>query len=241
MTDYDAVHIRQLIDDAIAARQLVTADMLTEALAAVKRDAASETELRRTNAVVQIEQAARQALETRLSQLESDVQAIDNKMGQVLENIGALKASQDDHFDDVKALRNEVHALATATDTLLDLSRERQATTNRLADIQDKHSQLLNHLTDEGGERAEELVRLESSMTSLQAATVANQTKLERIAVRIDQVDDVLTGLDLFVTMVTSKRAQSIILGGAALLISAAFDVDVVAIVQTVLGITGGA
>lgn len=240
MTDYDAVHIRQLIDNAISSREFVTRGDLEAALSAIKRDAASDYDLQRTNAAMQIEQAARQDLERRLSRLESDVQAIDEKMGQVLVNITSLKASQDDHFDDVKMLRNEMQALATASETLLELSRQRQATTNHLLATQQKHSEILNALTDEGGERAEELVRLESSMTALQAAVVGNQERLERIKVRIDSVDDVLTTLGAVVTMVTSKRSRAIITAGAALLFSAAFNVDVMGVIEAVLRLLAG-
>ena len=237
MTEYDAVHIRQLIEETIASHNLVTADMLAQALHAMRLQTASDSDLQDA---VQTEKRARQQLEQRLSQLEDNVAAIDDKMGQLLTTVKALKTDQRDHIDDVKALRNEVHALATASETLLELSKQRHTTTNHVLAIIEKHSQMLNNLTDEGNERAEELVRMEASMTSTQAAIVANQTRLQDIAQQIDKVDDVLNGLGVFVTMVTSKRTRSILIGAAALLFSAAFDVDVIAIVDQVVRIVGG-
>jgi predicted nucleic acid-binding Zn-ribbon protein len=240
MPDNDAANITQLIDDAISRRQLVTAQALSEAIATIKRDAASDVDLQRTNAVVQMEQAARHDLERRLSRLETDVQDIATKMGTMLEGMTALRKDQADHFDDVRLLRNEVQALSTASETLLELSKQRASTTNHVMSIQAKHSELLNNLTDEGSERAEELVRLDASMTSLQAVVVANQARLEDIAERIDKVDGVLSGMGAVVTMVTSRRARSIGLGILALLMSAALNIDLITIIETVARIVGG-
>jgi hypothetical protein len=83
-------------------------------------------------------------------------------------------------------------------------------------------------------------VRLDASMTSLQAVVVANQARLEDIAERIDKVDSVLAGMGAVVTMVTSKRARSIGLGILALLMSAALNIDLFVLIETVGRIVGG-
>ena len=140
----------------------------------------------------------------------------------------------------MRLLRNEGQALSTASETLLELSKQRANTTNHVMSIQAKHSELLNHLTDDGNERAEELVRLDAGMTSLQAVVVANQARLEDIAERIDKVDGVLAGMGAVVTMVTSKRARSIGLGILALLMSAALNIDLFVLIETVGRIVGG-
>lgn len=232
--------IVRLVERTVAEMQLVTVAQFTKAITELKSRMVSEYQLQETNAAVQKEANAREEHERRLARLESDVQAIDSKVAQVLTTMTAIQAEQTTHYNDVRLLAKELQSVSQVSETLLEMSKQRQVTTNHLLSTQETHSALLKELTDEGADRAEEMVRMENAISTLQQAVVNNQNKLDDIVNRLEMVHSGLHGITVMSTVLTSKRVQSVLLGSLLLLISSAFNIDLSTIVETVIHLMGG-
>ena len=226
--------VKSLIADVLAEYNFVTAAQLEEALQELRNRTVSEYQLEETNAAILRESNAREEHERRLARLESDVQAIDAKVAQVLAAMTAFKQDQSDTTEAVRSLRTEIKSLSTVTETLLELSKQRNSAFEHMQVIQQTHSEMLTALSDEGASRAEELVRMETAISTLQQSALATQTAIKALEGRFEALSTTFSSIDTMTAIVTSKRARTIIGTIIALLISAAFNLDFYTIVENV-------
>ena len=226
--------VKSLIADVLAEYNFVTAAQLEEALQELRNRTVSEYQLEQTNAAILRESNAREEHERRLARLESDVQAIDAKVAQVLAAMTAFKHDQTDTTEAVRSLRTEIKSLSTVTETLLELSKQRNSAFEHMQVIQQTHSEMLTALSDEGASRAEELVRMETAISTLQQSALATQTAIKALEGRFEALSTTFSSIDTMTAIVTSKRARTIIGTIIALLISAAFNLDFYTIVENV-------
>lgn len=226
--------VKSLIADVLAEYNFVTVAQLEEALQELRNRTVSEYQLEQTNAAILRESNAREEHERRLARLESDVQAIDAKVAQVLAAMTAFKHDQTDTTEAVRSLRTEIKSLSTVTETLLELSKQRNSAFEHMQVIQQTHSEMLTALSDEGASRAEELVRMETAISTLQQSALATQTAIKALEGRFEALSTTFSSIDTMTAIVTSKRARTIIGTIIALLISAAFNLDFYTIVENV-------
>ena len=226
--------VKSLIADVLAEYNFVTVAQLEEALQELRNRTVSEYQLQETNAAILRESNAREEHERRLARLESDVQAIDAKVAQVLAAMTAFKQDQSDTTEAVRSLRTEIKSLSTVTETLLELSKQRNSAFEHMQVIQQTHSEMLTALSDEGASRAEELVRMETAISTLQQSALATQTAIKALEGRFEALSTTFSSIDTMTAIVTSKRARTIIGTILALLISAAFNLDFYTIVENV-------
>ena len=226
--------VKSLIADVLAEYNFVTAAQLEEALQELRNRTVSEYQLEETNAAILRESNAREEHERRLARLESDVQAIDAKVAQVLAAMTAFKQDQSDTTEAVRSLRTEIKSLSTVTETLLELSKQRNSAFEHMQVIQQTHSEMLTALSDEGASRAEELVRMETAISTLQQSALATQTAIKALEGRFEALSTTFSSIDTMTAIVTSKRARTIIGTIIALLVSAAFNLDFYTIVENV-------
>ena len=226
--------VKSLIADVLAEYNFVTVAQLEEALQELRNRTVSEYQLQETNAAILRESNAREEHERRLARLESDVQAIDAKVAQVLAAMTAFKHDQTDTTEAVRSLRTEIKSLSTVTETLLELSKQRNSAFEHMQVIQQTHSEMLTALSDEGASRAEELVRMETAISTLQQSALATQTAIKALEGRFEALSTTFSSIDTMTAIVTSKRARTIIGTIIALLISAAFNLDFYTIVENV-------
>ena len=226
--------VKSLIADVLAEYNFVTAAQLEEALQELRNRTVSEYQLEQTNAAILRESNAREEHERRLARLESDVQAIDAKVAQVLAAMTAFKQDQSDTTEAVRSLRTEIKSLSTVTETLLELSKQRNSAFEHMQVIQQTHSEMLTALSDEGASRAEELVRMETAISTLQQSALATQTAIKALEGRFEALSTTFSSIDTMTAILTSKRARTIIGTIIALLVSAAFNLDFYTIVENV-------
>lgn len=232
--------VRSLIADMLAENSFVTAKQLEEALQDLRKRTVSEYQLEQTNAAILRESNAREEHERRLARLESDVQAIDAKVAQVLAAMTAFKQDQSDTTEAVKSLRTEIRSLSTVTETLLELSKQRNNAFDHMQVIQETHSEMLTALSTEGALRAEELVRMENAISTLQQSALDTQAAIKALEGRFEALSVTFTSIDTITAIITSKRARSIIITIIALLVSAAFNLDFYTIVESLFRVLTG-
>ena len=238
MTDHQ--DLRTLVEQIIDETGLVSHSDLARAIDELRQQAVSEYQLQQTNKALEKESHARAEHEKRLARLESDVQSIDNKVAQILTSMDTVTRQQRGYIDDFKAMRLEFSALMQLTETMLELSKSRQVATAQMSEMQGHHNELLNRLSEEGAQRAEELVKLEKMVISAQSSLAANQSRLEGIDKRLEDIESNLAPLTVVARIVGTKRMQSILITLALLMISNILNVDLGQLIETFAQVLGG-
>ena len=98
----------------------------------------------------------------------------------------------------------------------------------------------LHQLSEEGAQRAQELVKLEQMVISAQTALVANQSRLEGIDKRLEDIESNLAPLTIIAKVLGTKRMQSIIITLVLLMISNILNVDLAKLIETFAQVLGG-
>lgn len=224
MTD-DLRAVQQMIDDTLEARGVVTEARLSAALDHLKEASARDEDLQTTRAEVRAEQVARRDLERRLGQLEFDVSAIDDKMGQLLGHVDSLSKSQ-------TGLRSEVEGLGALSKTLLELSRARTVAMDHLLDTQSAHGTMLITMREDLVTRTQQLGAVESGQRQLSDQQKATMQRMDEMVKRFMSYERTLSSVETLTDALSSKRVRLALIVGLGSLVSSALSIDLQMVVE---------
>lgn len=224
MTD-DLRAVQQMIDDTLEARGVVTEARLSAALDHLKEASARDEDLQTTRAEVRAEQVARRDLERRLGQLEVDVSAIDDKMGQLLGHVDSLSKSQ-------TGLRSEVEGLGALSKTLLELSRARTVAMDHLLDTQSAHGTMLITMREDLVTRTQQLGAVESGQRQLSDQQKATMQRMDEMVKRFMSYERTLSSVETLTDALSSKRVRLALIVGLGSLVSSALSIDLQMVVE---------
>lgn len=224
------------IDELIRDRELVTRGELESRLAELA--SASQVAQTREAALLAIgaEAAARQQLETRLDKLETDVEQIAVTTVKLLTGVESQADELGRQTREMRQLDARVGELGAMSERMLKLTSEGQTVVSQLMLGQANGADMIATLLSESAEQSEASVRLKEQLEQVGQRVASQQVALDNLCDTLKRHEPVFITLGAAMSVASSRQGRLAMATLLAALLSALLNVDLTAIVMTMMG-----